>query len=477
MRSRLISIFAAGFVAAAVNTAVAAAGADLAARIAAAAPGSTIDVPAGVYHGHFVVDKPLTLVGHGEAVLDGDNTGTVVTVAAPGCQLRSLVVRNSGDDLDQEDTGIRVLKPKVTIADDRIENVLFGIDLRSATDCVIRGNHIGGKALDVARRGDALRLFRCDRSVVEGNTIEHARDALIWYSTKVTIRRNVSRDNRYGFHMMFSNDITLAENDIADNSVGIYLMYGHGFTITRNRLCNNRGPSGYGLGMKETDRYVVTGNLFAGNRAAVYIDGSPFTRRTGHATFTGNTFACNDVGLALLPAVKGNQITGNNFVDNIEQVSVLGRGAVANNEFSVDGRGNFWGDYGGYDANHDGIGDQPYVSAKLFESLIDRDPKLRLLLFSPAHDAVEFIARAMPAVQPDPKFTDPHPLMRPVPLAAETATVEQGGPGMGTAAGVLLGVAMTVLATLFGLPRWRPVRSRNGGRAANGAVCLTGGAS
>ncbi|HTL30166.1 MAG TPA: NosD domain-containing protein, partial [Tepidisphaeraceae bacterium] len=126
------------------------------------------------------------------------------------------------------------------------------------------------------------------------------------------------------------------------------------------------------------------------------------------------TFACNDIGMSLLPAVRGNRIVANNFVDNFEQVSVLGRGAIDGNEFAVDGRGNFWGDYGGYDANHDGVGDQPYRARKLLESLIDREPKLRLILFSPSHDAIEFIGRAMPAVQPEPKFSDPSPLMEAV---------------------------------------------------------------
>jgi nitrous oxidase accessory protein len=148
----------------------------------------------------------------------------------------------------------------------------------------------------------------------------------------------------------------------------------------------------------------------------------------------------------MLPAVRGNRITANNFIDNIEQVAVQGRGAVAGNEFAVAGRGNFWGDYGGYDGNHDGVGDQPYRARKLFESLVDREPRLRLLLFSPAHDAIEFMARAVPAVQPEAKFSDPSPLMRPVPVViasntpANTRLLAAAGAGL-IAIAALVGVA------------------------------------
>ena len=40
-------------------------GAELRARIAAAAPGATVHVAAGRYTGPFEIDRPLTLIGHG----------------------------------------------------------------------------------------------------------------------------------------------------------------------------------------------------------------------------------------------------------------------------------------------------------------------------------------------------------------------------------------------------------------------------
>jgi nitrous oxidase accessory protein len=417
-------------------------GNDLQSRIDAAAPGATVEVGAGVYRGTITVKKPIKLIGRGWPVIDAGGKGDVLILQAHDCEVRGFVIRNSGDSLDFENCGVRVLGKNTIVAGNRFENVLFGIDLKAAPNCRIIGNHITSKPLDIARRGDAVRLFRSNDCLIEDNVLEHGRDALLWYSNKVTVRRNVSRHNRYGFHMMFANDVTLEDNVLSDNSVGIYLMYGRKFVLRGNTMLRNRGPSGYGLGLKEVDVYTVEGNVFSGNRVGCYVDGSPYTRKAGNATFTGNTFACNDIGMTMLTAVRGNRIIANNFIDNIEQVAVQGRGAVAGNEFAVAGRGNFWGDYGGYDANHDGVGDQPYRARKLFESLIDREPRLRLLLFSPAHDAIEFMARAVPAVQPEAKFADPSPLMQPVPLAVASSTPADSRPLAATGAGLVAAAAL-----------------------------------
>lgn len=214
---------------------------------------------------------------------------------------------------------------------------------------------------------------------------------------------------------MFSDNVRITDNEFTRNSVGIYLMYSSTVEIADNRLIKNRGPSGYGIGLKETDHFTVTGNLIVGNRSGVYLDGSPFTH-DAPGVFTRNTLAYNDVGFTILPSAKGNEIVGNNFVDNLEQVAVSGRGSLASNAFWKGERGNFWSDYTGYDKDGDGVGDFVHESSTLFENLLEREPSLRLFQFSPAQQAIEFVGRAIPAVRPEAKFTDEVPLMRPLAL-------------------------------------------------------------
>lgn len=416
----------------------------LGAMIREAAPGAVVLVPAGVYREHLRIDKPLTLIAEPGAVIDGGGSGDIVEIAAPDVTFRGFVVCHTGIDLDRENAAIRVLAPRATIEGNTLEDILFGIDLREAPDSVVRGNRVGGKVLDIARRGDGLRLWRADRTLVEGNTVHDGRDAVLWYSTGITVRGNRSVRCRYGLHLMYSDEVTIEDNVLTENSVGIYLMYSRGVMVRRNQLVRNRGPSGYGLGLKETDRFTVEHNLIHGNRVGVYLDGSPFTDAQP-GVFTRNTIALNDVGITFLPAVRGNRLSANNFIDNIEQVSIAGRGELKGNQFWDGDVGNFWTDYVGYDKDRDGVGDFVHESRTLFENLMDREPKLRLLLFSPTQQAIEFVGRAMPAIRPEPKFVDEVPLMRPVAVEVGAG----GAPsavGLGAASAGILGVGVFVLS-------------------------------
>jgi nitrous oxidase accessory protein len=387
-------------------------------RIAAAEPGDTLIIEAGVYCERLRIDKPLTLIGQGGAIIDGDASGDIVEISAPDVIFRGFVVRNTGISLDKENAAIRALAPRAVIEDNILEDILFGIDLREAPDSIVRGNRIGGKDLDIARRGDGLRLWRSNNSLIENNTIHDGRDAILWYSKGIIVRGNQSHDCRYGLHLMFSDDVRIEGNTFTDNSVGIYLMYSTGVELHRNRLIRNRGPSGYGIGLKETDRFTVSQNVITGNRVGVYIDGSPFTT-TKPGEFSSNTIAYNDVGVLFLPSARGNELSGNNFIDNIDQISVAGRGDLSANRFWKGELGNFWSDYTGFDQDGDGVGDFVHEPQTLFENMMDKEPKLRLFLFSPAQQAIEFVGRAVPAVRPEPKFVDEVPLMRPIAIGVD----------------------------------------------------------
>lgn len=390
---------------------------DLAAAVRSTPPGATLRVPEGVYQGPVVIERPMTLVADGAATITGSGKGNVVVIRSDHVTVRGFTIQASGISLDHEDAGITAKGSHLVIEQNTLRDVLFGIYLHSSPHATIRNNIVGGKALDLGRRGDAIRLWGCPDALLEANRVHDGRDVILWFSDRARVLNNTVSTSRYGLHFMYSSDDHVEGNLLRNNSVGTYMMYSRNLTLRNNRFMQNRGPSGYGLGLKNVDGLDATDNLFNGNRVGMYIDGSP-SRIDVHHTFRRNTFAVNDIGLGFLPNVRRNTFTENNFIDNHEQVAVLGGGELRDNVFSLDGRGNFWSDYLGYDLKGGGTGDLPYRAENLFENLMDREPKLRLFLFSPAQQAVQMSAQAFPIFRPKAKFVDEHPLMAPVGAAA-----------------------------------------------------------
>ncbi len=155
---------------------------DLQAAIAAAQPGDTIQVPPGTYAGPLLIDKPVTLEGQGMPVIDSGGQGDVVTISAPDVTLRGFVIRNSGTSLDHENAGITGTGARVTIENNRLEDVLFGIYLKDAPGSIVRNNTVHGKDLEMGVRGDGLRLWYCADSLLEGNHVADSRDMIVWFS-------------------------------------------------------------------------------------------------------------------------------------------------------------------------------------------------------------------------------------------------------------------------------------------------------
>jgi nitrous oxidase accessory protein len=386
---------------------------DLHRAIANAEPGAEIIVPKGVYPGPINVDKSLSLIAEEGAVIDGGGTGHVVKITAPDVTFNGFNVRGSGASLDREDTGILVLAPRATIENNLVEDTLFGISFKEAPDSVMRGNTIIGKDIYIARRGDGIKLWNSHNTLIENNRVKDVRDAVLWYSDNVRIKGNHVTGSRYGLHFMYSHNNILEENALEENSVGVFLMYSRNLTVRRNVLARNRGPSGYGIGVKDMQGMVIEDNLMVGNRVGVYIDNPP-VYLPEYDRFTRNVFASNDVGIVFQPSVQRVAVYENSFIENLQQVALAGGGELRRNEFTHNGRGNFWSDYRGFDLDGDGIGDMPYQAESLWDNLMDREPGLRLFLFSPAQQAVELASQAFPIVRPRPLMTDEAPLMRPV---------------------------------------------------------------
>lgn len=422
--------------------------------LAEAATGDTIEVRGGHYFGPLVVDKAVTLQGVDWPVIDGGGQGTVITLATEGAVLRGFHVVGSGVEPDRDHAGVTLKAPRTVVENNRLEDVLFGIFVAQADQAIVRGNTVTSKnEYEIGRKGDAIRLWYSQDVTVADNHVYQARDVVIWYSARVQITGNRIENGRYGVHLMYCDDADISGNQLFGNSVGIYVMYSRRVNLLHNDIRGQRGPSGYALGFKDADQVLARDNLLVDNRAGVFLDGTPF-QPGSPVEFSQNVLAFNDLGVALMTAVRGVSFTSNTFWENVEQVAFQGGGQAGANTW----QSNYWSDYPGFDADGDGLGEIPYRAERSFENLTDREPLLRVLLYSPAAQAIEFAARTFPIFKPQPKLIDPQPAFQPLPLPAWSARSRPvGAIVLDRLALAALGLGLIFISMLaVWLAFWRP---------------------
>lgn len=374
--------------------------------------GDHVIVYGGSYHGAIRIQRTVWVEGRGNPDLMG-HEGTIIQMDALGARVTGLTVWHSGGSLDQEDAGVFVKDaPGAVVAGCTFRDVKFGVVVKGSRGSIIAGNTITGKNEDLSVVGDGIRVWFSDGAQVVANTLRHTRELLVEQTRGAEVAANAVLDGRQGLHLMVAPGVTATGNFLSGNSTGIYVMYGRDSTLINNWVQNNRGPSGYGIGLKEADNARVEGNWLLGNRVGLYLENAPLSpERPNH--IADNLVAQNDVGVSLTTATHDNQISGNDFRDNLQQVSTSGSGSLAANQWSVAGRGNYWSDYPGYDDNGDRRGDMPYAPVRVFEGWMDRQPDLRWFWFTPAATAVDAAARAFPLAAMDPILVDDHPAIAP----------------------------------------------------------------
>ncbi len=414
----------------------------LAEALSEARDGDRIEVHGGHHTGPFAIDVAIALVGIDRPVLDGGGEGDVLRLGAAPSRVAGFEIRGSGDRNDREDAGIRADAGPVSIEDNHLVDVLYGINLKQAPGSLIARNVVRGRDIHIARRGDGIRIWESHGTRILDNRVEAGRDVVIWYSEDLLIRGNTVRDGRYGLHYMYSHASRIEANRLERNAVGAFLMYSKQLLIEGNAMTGNHGPSGYGLALKDSDDIQVIGNVMAGNRVGLYLDGTPSSREA-QGIVERNHLAYNDIGALLLPAVKRNRFAANSFVENGQQVALTSRGSADGNDWTPDGRGNYWSDYAGYDADGDGLGDLPYQPASLFDDLLTRQPELRLFSMSPAQGMLDLAARAFPVFRPPAILTDAAPRTRPLPSPV-AAPERKGGPLVALALGLVASAALLI---------------------------------
>jgi nitrous oxidase accessory protein len=424
---------------------------DVQAILDRSAEGDTI-VLEGEHHGPVRIGRRLTLEGGPGATLTGNGRGSVVTVSVPGVFVRGLTIRGSGKDLEKMDAGIFVEQSATgaVVEDNRIEGNLYGVYLHGSENAVARRNEIIGiKEGRVNEAGNGVSVWNASGAKVLDNDIRFGRDGIYVIASKRNVfSGNRFRDVRFAIHYMYTNDSEVSGNVSTGNTVGFAIMYSHRLVVRGNV---SDGDRDHGLLFNFANGSEIIGNQVRGRlqpaerwmggrmRGKEAMEhGLPppdkeeptlasgarngpekcvFIYNANKNRFRDNWFEGCEIGIHFTAGSEGNEIVGNSFVNNRNQVKYVSTRYL---DWSTGGRGNYWSDNPAFDLNGDGIADTAYRPNDLVDKVLWTAPQAKVLINSPALQVIRWAQAQFPALLPG-GVVDSHPLISPPerPVAGE----------------------------------------------------------
>ncbi|MDR5653638.1 nitrous oxide reductase family maturation protein NosD [Ruixingdingia sedimenti] len=394
----------------------------LAAAVAAAAPGDMLLLEPGRHDGPVTIDRPLVLDGGGAAVVDGGGKGTVITITGADAVIRGLEVRGSGTRHEEIDSGIKLAKGAsgALIENNLLVGNLHGVDVHGATDTVVRGNTvIGRQDQHMNSRGNAFYIWNAPGTVIEGNNVRYGRDGIFSNASRDgTYRNNLFRDLRFAVHYMYTHNSIVSGNVSVGNTLGYALMYSNRIEVQDNLSLRDRR---HGLMLNYANNADVQGNLVRGG-----AEKCTFIYNAHRNLIVNNRFEGCDIGIHFTAGSERNVLTGNAFIGNRTQVKYVGTRDI---EWSFEGRGNFWSDHPVFDLNSDGIADSRFRPNDLMDHILWSQPAAALLMGAPAVQLIRWSQSSFPATLPG-GVVDSFPLTAPatIEVPAEIAAFEAAAP-------------------------------------------------
>jgi nitrous oxidase accessory protein len=401
--------------------------------------GDVVVLKPGIYRGAIRIDHRLTLTGRPGATVAGDGNGTVIMVSSPDVTVQGLTIQGSGRDRQTIDSGVFLENgaERALIRNNRLEGNLYGIYVHGAAGSQVLGNIIeglrGGRLNDA---GNGISVWNAPDVTVAGNSVRYGRDGIFTISSrKDRFIDNRFEQVRFAIHYMYTNDSEVSGNVSIGNHTGYAIMFSSRLVVRNNISDRDRD---YGLLFNYANYSDIGGNRVTGGpldglassrdegpdpEQGMVPDAMPslglrsgpekcvFIYNANQNKFRNNWFEGCGIGVHFTAGSEGNEITGNAFIGNRNQVKYVGTRDL---DWSKAGRGNYWSDNPAFDLNGDGIADTAYRPNDLVDRVLWTAPAAKVLINSPAGQVLRWAQAQFPALYPG-GVVDTHPLIAPPP--------------------------------------------------------------
>ena len=271
----------------------------------AANSGDTVVVKAGTYNEDWVsIDKPISLVGDNQKSLVYYHSALGFIVTASNVYI----------------SGFTVMSGEATQG--------YGVSISNSSDCSIENNLLKDNLVGISVYGSS------SGNMVSGNVLEN---------------------NERSIELIDSPCNTVSGNNITGAMVsGVSLDSSSGNTVSGNRISDLEDGMGALMLWKSSNNAISRNILFGGN-PMLMIDCSS-------NILSENFVVDSDYGI-VVGLSSNNKIYSNYFINVAEWImdTDASEGAPSENSWDDGDKGNYWSNYGGADADGDGIGDSPCV--------------------------------------------------------------------------------------------------------------------
>ena len=384
----------------------------------ASVDGDTVELAPGRYLGNFVVNHQIHLTSKeaaNPAVIDAQGQGNALVLKQSDITVENLTIVNWGDDLTAQDTGIYAdtNASNITIKNNRLKGDGFGIWLQKGKNIKVLGNVIeGNTALRSADRGNGIQLSIVQQVEVRNNEVFNTRDGLYIISSQNNIlENNTMHDLRYGVHYMYSHSNKVLNNYAYNTRAGYALMSSRNLVVDGNRSSDSED---YGFLMNFITSSTISNNHIENvwtkpENKVLGRDGKGlFVYNSAYNTIKNNRIDTAEIGIHLTAGSENTKVYGNSFINNPVQVKYVSN---KKQEWSFEGKGNYWSNYLGWDMNGDNIGDVIFEPNDGIDQLIWQYPEMKMIMDSPVVLILRWIQKEFPVLKP-PGVKDSFPLMQ-----------------------------------------------------------------